>query len=64
MELGHLLTRSGLAHPEVSSMVFPGSSCLLVAVFFIILYNLRHYIYMLYLISLVVLYFVQNCGYI
>jgi hypothetical protein len=45
-------------------MVFPGSSCLLVAVFFIILYNLRHYIYMLYLISLVVLYFVQNCGYI
>jgi hypothetical protein len=26
--LGHLLTRSGLAHPEVSSVVFLGSFCL------------------------------------
>jgi hypothetical protein len=30
MELGHLLTRSSLTHPEVSSLVVPGSFCLLV----------------------------------
>jgi hypothetical protein len=30
MELGHLLTRFGLTHPEISSMVSPGSFCLLV----------------------------------
>jgi hypothetical protein len=28
-ELGHLLTRSGLTHPEVSSVGFLGSFCLL-----------------------------------
>jgi hypothetical protein len=28
-ELGHLLTRSGLTHPEVSSIVSLGSFCLL-----------------------------------
>jgi hypothetical protein len=28
-ELGHLLTRSGLKHPEVSTVVFLGSFCLL-----------------------------------
>jgi len=33
-ELGHLLTRSGLTHPEVSSMVFLGSFCLLGCNFF------------------------------
>ena len=29
-KLGHLLTRSGLTHPEVSLMIFPGSFCILV----------------------------------
>jgi hypothetical protein len=29
MELGHLLIRFGLTHPEVSSLVSPGSLCLL-----------------------------------
>jgi hypothetical protein len=33
MELGHLLTRFGLTYPEVSSMVTPGSFCLLVCSF-------------------------------
>ena len=28
MALGHLLPSSGLTHPEVSSIVFPGSFCL------------------------------------
>jgi hypothetical protein len=34
-ELGHLLIRSGLRHPEVSSVVFLGSFCLLWCSFFI-----------------------------
>jgi hypothetical protein len=33
MQLGHLLTPSGLTPPEVPSLVFPGSSCLLVCSF-------------------------------
>jgi hypothetical protein len=33
MELGHLLTLPGLIHPEVSSVVSPGSSSLLVCSF-------------------------------
>jgi hypothetical protein len=35
-DLDHLLTRSGLTHPEVSSVVFPGSFCLLGCSFFFI----------------------------
>jgi hypothetical protein len=31
--VGHLLTRSSLTHPEISSTVFPGSFCLLVRSF-------------------------------
>jgi hypothetical protein len=37
MQSAHLLARSGLTHPEVSSMLSPGSFCLLVCSFFIIL---------------------------
>ena len=33
MELGHLLTRSGRTHTEVSSVVLPDFSCLLVCSF-------------------------------
>jgi len=39
MLLGHLFNRSGLKYPEVSSMVFPGSTYLLVcSVFMVICY--------------------------
>jgi hypothetical protein len=56
-ELGHLLTRSSLTYPVVSSMVFLGSVC------FGFLYLSGqsvtwHSIYMLHPFSLVVLYFV------
>jgi len=40
MQLGPLLTRSGLTHPEASSVVSPGSFCLLDMQFSIILGNL------------------------
>lgn len=40
MELGPLLTRSGLTHLEVFLMVFPGFFCLLICSFFAILNNL------------------------
>jgi hypothetical protein len=33
-ELGHLLTRSGLTHPEVSSMVFLASFCFWGVIFY------------------------------
>jgi hypothetical protein len=33
MELGHLLTRFGLTHPEVSSLVSPGPLCILFCAF-------------------------------
>ena len=33
MLLGHLLNHSGLTHPEISSVVFPDSFCLLVCSF-------------------------------
>jgi hypothetical protein len=39
-ELGHLLTCSGLTHPEISLMVSPDSFCCSVCSFFIILGNL------------------------
>jgi hypothetical protein len=42
MDLGHLLIRSGLTHPEVSLTLYPGSFCILVCGFFIILVNLLH----------------------
>jgi hypothetical protein len=64
IELGHLLTLSALIHPEVSSMVFPGSFCLLGPIcYYPALSVTRHSICMLYPISLLVPYFVQNCGY-
>jgi hypothetical protein len=33
-ELGHLLNRASLTHPEVSSVVFLGSFCLLASSFY------------------------------
>jgi len=40
MELGHLLTRSGLTYPEVSSKVYHDSFCQLGSSYFITLGNL------------------------
>jgi hypothetical protein len=57
-ELGHLLTRSGLTHPEVSSVVFLGSFCLLGCNCLSIWVICYVAICMLYPISLVALYFV------
>jgi hypothetical protein len=55
----HLLTRSGLTHPEVSSKVFLGSFCLLGCSFLSVwVICTWHSIYMLYPVSLVALYFV------
>jgi len=64
MELGHLLTCSGLARLEILLMVPYGSSCLLVCSFcFSVIYNWE-ICYMLQPVSFVFLYFVQNSGYI
>ena len=49
MELGHLLTCSGLTYPEVSSKVYHDSFCQLRSSISIS----RHSIYMLYLASIV-----------
>jgi len=65
MELGHLLTRSGLMYPEVSSKVYHDSFCRLgssVSLTWVIYF--RHSIYMLCLASLVFQEFVQNCCYV
>jgi hypothetical protein len=63
-ELGHLLTRSGLTYPEVSSVVFPGSFCLLVGSFSLSWVTgssvTGHSVDMLYPISVAAVYFVQN----
>jgi hypothetical protein len=47
MELGHLLTRSGLTYPEVFSKVCHDSFCQLgnsVSLPWVISYSLRHYL--------------------
>jgi len=64
MKLSHLVTRSYLAHPEVSSMFFLRFFCLFVRSFFITLGNLLKEAFCLhaYRISSVVLYFVQTNG--
>jgi hypothetical protein len=51
MQLGRLLTRSGLKHPEASSVVSPGSFCLLDLQFLIILGNLLRVILFTYFIQ-------------
>ena len=58
MQLGHVLTRSGFTHPEVSSRISPGSFCLLIWSFFYYpgQSHIRHSIN-LYPVSSVVLYF-------
>jgi len=63
MELGHFLTCFGLTYPEVSSVVSPGSFCLLVCCFFFCYpqYSvMKHSVYMLHPLSFVILYFGQN----
>ena len=60
MQLGHLLTCSGQTLPEVCSTVSAGSICLFVCSFLLS----SAICYMLQTIYSVLLYFVQNCGYI
>jgi len=64
MVLGHLMTCSGLTHPEVSLLASPGSSFWSVIVYYPGWPVTRHSVYMLCPISSVVLYFVQNWDYI
>ena len=61
MQLGHLLTCSCFMHPEVSSVVFPGSFFLFMWSFYCPGYSVtRHSLYMLYPISLAVLCFART----
>ena len=61
MQLGHLLTRSGLTHPEVSWLVSPGVFCLLVCSSFSIPGNLLRDILCI-CCNYFFLYSVQNWG--
>jgi len=64
MELGRLLTCFGLTYLEDSLMVSPGFFCLLVCTFLVFSEIYYGTVCMLHPVSSVVLYFVQNLGYI
>lgn len=64
-EMGHFVTRFGLTHPELSSIDFHVSSCLLICSFLLSCVTCYEpFCSHVYYISPAVLYFVLNWGYV